>query len=179
MEIRNLEMITTSDELVEYAISEYESPLINYAATIVNDVERAKDVVQDTFIRLYKQDVEKVKVGLKSWLYTVCRNRALDILRKEQRMISTDDAIFSNEASDSTAPDQNALQQERVDKIMEYMERLSDNQRICIQLKFQSGLSYAEINKKTGLTSGNIGFLIHSGLKRLRELLPEKEHFLS
>ena len=170
-------MISTSDELVEYALSEYESPLINYAATIVHDIDRARDVVQDTFIKLYKQDVEKVKGGLKSWLYTVCRNRALDILRKDQRLVHVEDSTFPTEVSTTPAPDKQALQQERVDQIMQHMEKLSENQRICIQMKFQLGLSYIEIAEKTGLKSGNIGFLIHAGLKKLRDLLPAKEHF--
>jgi len=167
-------MISTSDELVEYALSEYESPLINYAATIVHDADRAKDVVQDTFIRLYKQDVEKVKVGLKSWLYTVCRNRALDILRKEQRMVVTDDVVLSNEAVTEKSPDKTIVQNEKIQRVMSYMERLSENQQLCIQLKFQQGYSYSEIEEKTGLSSSNIGFLIHSGLKKLRELLPNE-----
>ena len=68
------------DEFVADALAKYEAPLIGYATGIVRDHERARDVVQDTFIRLYKQDIEKVQKGLKTWLYTVCRNRALDVL---------------------------------------------------------------------------------------------------
>ena len=56
---------------------------------------------------------------------------------------------------------------------MKMLERLSDNQREVILLKFQQGLSYQEIQEITGLSSGNIGFLIHTGLKRLRDLLPD------
>jgi RNA polymerase sigma-70 factor (ECF subfamily) len=41
-------------------------------------------------------------------------------------------------------------------------------------LKFQQGLSYEEIQRVTGLTSGNIGFLIHAGMKRLRGWMMEK-----
>jgi len=176
MDRPSLDMITTSDELVEYALSEYEAPLIGYANTFVHDIDRARDVVQDTFIRLYKQDVEKMKGGLKSWLYTVCRNRALDILRKEKRLVIVEDSVFANEASSVTSPDREAARHERIQHVMKTMERLSENQRDCIQLKFQQGLTYQEISAKTGLQSGNIGFLIHSGLKKLRELLPSQEN---
>ena len=55
---------------------------------------------------------------------------------------------------------------------MTYLDRLTDNQREVIILKFQQDLSYREIQTITGLTTGNIGFLIHTGLKRLREILP-------
>ena len=76
-------MEVTHEEFVRRALNEFESPLIGYAVTFLHDVDRAKDVVQDTFIRLYQQDIEKVRGGLKTWLFTVCRNRALDVLRKE------------------------------------------------------------------------------------------------
>lgn len=166
-------MISTADELVEHALKEYESPLIGYAMTILKDLERSRDVVQDTFIRLYKQDVEKVKGGLKTWLYTVCRNRALDVLRKEKRMISVDDEILSQEASHAPAPDAATDNHERIEQLMEILDKLSDNQKEVIMLKFQKGMSYDEISKATGLTSGNVGFLLHNGLKKLRELMPK------
>ena len=54
-----------------------------------------------------------------------------------------------------------------------YLDRLTDNQREVIILKFQQDLSYREIHAITGLTTGNIGFLIHTGLKRLREIIPD------
>lgn len=169
----DLTMITTSEQLVEYALGQYESPLIGFAIGIVHDHERARDVVQDTFIRLYHQDVEKVKGGLKSWLFTVCRNRALDVLRKEKRMISTDEEIMAREESPQPSPDSHADNHERIAELMNYLSRLSDNQQQVIRLKFEQGMSYDEISSQTGLSSGNIGFLLHNGLKRLREMLPE------
>ena len=84
-------MVETREQFVERALAEYESPLVGYAFGFVKDIERARDIVQDTFIRLCQQDVSKVRDGLKTWLYTVCRNRALDILRKESRMTAMDE----------------------------------------------------------------------------------------
>ena len=50
---------------------------------------------------------------------------------------------------------------------------LPTNQKECIRLKFQDGLSYAEISEVTGLTSSNVGYLIHMGLKALRTRLAD------
>lgn len=172
MGVTKLDMITTADELVEHALKEYESPLIGYAMTILKDLERSRDVVQDTFIKLYKQDVEKVKAGLKSWLYTVCRNRALDVLRKEKRMVSVDDEILGLQHSKLPTPDTATDNHERIEQLVVILEQLSDNQKEVIMLKFQQGMSYDEISAKTGLTSGNVGFLLHNGLKKLREMMP-------
>ena len=48
------------EEFIERAVEEHESALIGYARTFVHDLDRARDVVQDTFIRLCKQDPEKL-----------------------------------------------------------------------------------------------------------------------
>lgn len=165
-------MSDTREQFIEQAMADFESPLLGYATTILHDFDRARDVVQDTFIRLCQQDINKVRDGLKTWLFTVCRNRALDILRKESRVQALDDIKWRKVAGSDLAPDEKADQDERLAEVMKFLDRLSANQREVILLKFQQGLSYQEITEVTGLSSGNIGFLIHTGLKRLRDLLP-------
>lgn len=173
MDGSNGPQVETREQLVQRALAEYEGPLVGYANGILHDLERARDVVQDTFLRLCRQDVGKVSGALKTWLFTVCRNRALDVLRKEQRAVPTDDEQIGRLPARGAAPDREADRRERMDELMRYLNRLSDNQREVILLKFQQGMSYQEISEVTGLGTGNIGFLIHVGLRRLRELLPE------
>lgn len=167
------DMAETRDQFVEQALAQYEGPLIGYALGIVHDLDRARDVVQDTFIRLYQQDREKVQRGLKTWLFTVCRNRALDILRKEKRMVALEDEKALRIEGTAVHPDRAVDWEERVAQVMNALDQLTDNQQEVIRLKFQQGLSYKEISEATGLTSGNVGFLLHTGLKRLRSMLPE------
>ena len=54
--------------------------------------------------------------------------------------------------------------------LLKLVDQLPPNQREVIRLKFQSDMSYEEIAVVTGLSSGNVGFLLHHGLKRLRVL---------
>lgn len=165
-------MPETREQFIEQAMADFESPLVGYAMGFVHDLDRARDVVQDTFIRLCRQDIEKVRGGLKSWLFTVCRNRALDILRKESRMVPLDDGIHERTLSNLAAPDSEVDFNERIEQVLSYMDRLPENQRDAILMKFRDGMSYKEISNATGLTGGNVGFLIHTGIKRLRQLLP-------
>lgn len=173
MGTEELDMITNSEQLVMHALDQYESPLIGYAYSIVNDRDRARDIVQDTFIRLYQQDVEKVKNGLKSWLFAVCRNRALDVLRKEKRMVSMEDAVLTNEPSTFANPAEEYDQCDRHHEVMALLDRLPENQQKVIRLKYEQGMSYKEISEETGLSSGNVGLLLHTALKKLREQLPD------
>jgi len=162
------------EAFIEQAVNDHESALTGYARTYLYDLERARDVVQDTFIRLCKQDPEKVREHLKTWLFTVCRNRCLDVIRKDKRIEPLDEVRWQKVAGTEPAPDEQAEQDEALAEVMRQMDRLSKSQKEVILLKFQQGMSYEEISEVTGLTSGNIGFLIHTGLKRLREMMQEK-----
>lgn len=161
------------EQFVEQAMRDYESSLIGYAFTLLNDLDRARDVVQDTFVRLCRQDPAKVEVQLKAWLFTVCRNRALDVLRKEKRSEPLEEIQWQKVAGPGLQPDERLEMQERMAQLNSFLNDLTKNQREVIILKFQQGLSYQEIHKITNLSTSNIGFLIHSGLKRLRDSLPD------
>lgn len=159
-------------DLVESAQAEFEGPLTGYAAGLLGgDWERARDVVQDTFIKLHRQDSELIGGRVKSWLYTVCRNRSIDVLRKENPMISSAGEAFENLGDSEPNPADTMERKERFDEVLRVLERLPENQREVIRLKFQGDLSYKEIAEVTGLSVSNVGFLIHTGIKRLRTLM--------
>ena len=73
------------------ALARFESPLLHYAAHITRDMELARDVVQDTFLQLCLADRARIEPALAGWLFAVCRNRALNVCRKEARMTTLDD----------------------------------------------------------------------------------------
>ena len=161
----------SSSEWILDVVARWESDLVRYARHLVGDVERARDVVQDTFLKLCQQDRGQLDGHLVEWLFTVCRNGALDVRRNEQRMTTmTLDAVMESVGCDPP-PDDAAEQQDSVDKILSLLAELSSNQQEVLRLKFQHGLSYREISSVTGLTETNVGFLIHVGIKRLRELM--------
>ncbi|MCB1063262.1 MAG: sigma-70 family RNA polymerase sigma factor [Verrucomicrobiae bacterium] len=160
------------DAIVESALREFEGPLTGYVAGLLGgDWDRARDVVQDTFLKLYQQDPGTVQDRLKSWLYTVARNRSIDIIRKDKPMTITSNEAF--ETLDDWRPDPSAEaeQKERHAEVLLLVDRLPENQREVIRLKFQSDLSYKEIADITELSVSNVGFLLHTGIKRLRAMM--------
>jgi RNA polymerase sigma-70 factor (ECF subfamily) len=64
--------------------------------------------------------------------------------------------------------------QESATALFRLLDALSPNQREVIRLKFQNDLSYREIAEVTSLSVTNVGFLLHTGLKKLRALLREQ-----
>lgn len=161
------------EKFVSQAMATFEAPLISYASTIVHDLDRARDLVEETFTRLGQQDISRVEDSLKVWLFTTCRNRALEALRKEKPPEPPEDMRWKKVAGPNHQPDDEAAHQEKKGRLLGYIGRLSANQREVIILKFQQEFNYPDIRRITGLTTANIGFLTHTGLRRLRDILPD------
>lgn len=159
----------SQSEWVREALLKFEGPLVRYAQRITGELELARDVVQETFLKLCRQDRTEVEGHLSQWLFTVCRNRALDVQRKERRMTTTTTLDQRTSTAGDAAPVAAAEQKDSMAQLLQQLDRLPDSQQDVIRLKFQNELSYREISEITGLTVSNVGFLLHVGLKRLRE----------
>ncbi|MGH9428620.1 MAG: RNA polymerase sigma factor, partial [Terriglobia bacterium] len=83
--MKSLENQDQGDDL-KALLHRMQGRLIRYALQITGDLERARDVVQDTFLQLCSENRASLNGHLEPSLYTVCRNRALDVRRKEGRM---------------------------------------------------------------------------------------------
>ncbi len=162
---------TTKAEWLRAAMEEHAGPLTRYTALITGDLDRARDVVQDAFIRLCSEDRERVEDHLAEWLFTVCRHRALDVLRKEQRMEPLTDTELVGRASPEPSPAVVVERRDTHSRVLDLLATLPRNQQEVVRLKFQNGLSYAEISRVTQLTVSNVGFLIHTAIKTLRQRL--------
>ena len=162
----------TKSTWIVAALDRYENHLVRYATWILGDIERARDVVQETFLRLCKEQPARVGNHLAQWLFTVCRNLAFDVRKKENRMSPLTDpeiipAVYER-------PGASLEREETASHVLQIMETLPKNQREVLRLKFQSDLSYKEISVITKLSVTNVGFLIHTAIKTLRkELLAE------
>ena len=164
-------MDAKTNDWLQSAMDQYERPLVRYAARITRDVERARDVVQDTFLRLLKSERGPEENHLAQWLFTVCRNRAFDVIRKEKRMSTLSDAYTDSAASGDPGPEVIASDRETLGRLGKILVTLPDRQQEVIRLKFQSDFSYRQIAGITGLSASNVGFLIHSAIKSLRTQL--------
>src|SRR5262249_24806505 len=142
-----------------------------YAAQITGDLERARDVVQDTFIKLCAEEPARLEGRLAEWLFTVCRNRALDVLRKEKRMMPLENIELETHESREPSPAAAAELNESAGQVSRLLAALPANQREVVRLKFQNGLSYREISHVTNLTVTNVGFLLHTAIKTIRKEL--------
>src|SRR6187402_1520978 len=91
------------DEL-ENVLRRFERPLLQYAQRITGDRERARDVVQETFVKFQRNGALRREDEPATWLFTVCRNAALNVCRKERRMMYVGEEIIEGRESDQPMP---------------------------------------------------------------------------
>lgn len=155
-------------ERVRTALGEHERGLVLFAARLTGDLAAARDVVQDTFLRLCEQAPEDVPERLAPWLYRVCRNLAVDRIRKESRMSAVSTGVLDATLSASARPDQLAERRDTASRALQVLSQLPTKEQDVLRLRFQHGLSYREIAEVTGLSLSYVGVLVHTGLKSLR-----------
>ena len=166
-------------------LDRYERPLVRYAQSILGDLDAARDVVQDTFIRWVQKSREEDKsdpyspesslvpgASLESeapWLFTVCRNRATDFLRKEGRVNRFAEGQAERLVAADPRPGAGIERAEQHAAVLRLVEKLPPTQQEVVRLKCQNGDSYQEISRITSLSVTNVGFILHTAIKRLRQ----------
>ena len=149
-------------------VDNHAAPLLRYARSLTNNGERAKDAVQETFLRLCKAKREDLESRIPPWLYCICRSRVIDMARKEGVMTALDDYGTANLEVQSPPPDRQSETRDSASQAIELLKGLPGKQREVVRLKFQNDMSYKEIAEITELSVSNVGFLLHTALKTLR-----------
>jgi RNA polymerase sigma-70 factor (ECF subfamily) len=167
------------EQTITEALDRYERVLISYAKEITGDVESARDAVQETFLRLSRQDVAALEPRLRPWLFLVCRNCALDHRRKVVRF-STEPLADDEQMSDEPSPAMRAVAAEDAGRLRELVAGLPRQQRELIKLKFEAGLSYKEMAEALKTSVSTVGVQLHDAIKTLRlRWLDESTEILS
>ena len=157
---------------VEAALTRYEAPLLRFAASIVGP-SLAQDVVQDTFVKLCKEPRSKVEGHLAAWLFTVCRNGAIEQQRTRQRLRNLEDDDM--QANPDSGPARKVERREALSRAGAAIQALPEKQRQVLTLKLDAELSYKEIAQIMDLSVSNVGFIIHQALTRVRAELEASE----
>jgi RNA polymerase sigma-70 factor (ECF subfamily) len=153
----------------EQILQRFEIPLLQYARRITADREQARDVVQETFIKFQHNGALRREDEPATWLFTVCRNAALNVCRKERRMTYLDEELIEARESEQPMPFEQLEQKEATGFLLRIVATLPSRQQEVIQLKFQNDLSYRQIADIMQTTANNVGVLLHTALTTLRQ----------
>ncbi len=129
--------------------------------------ELAEECTQEVMTTLWRKAhmFDPAKASVSTWIFTVARNRKIDILRKERRP-EPDDLPWGPEAE----PEQEEVMviQQETRKLGEALADLPDKQKDLIFKAYYGELSHSEIAEQTGLPLGTIKSRIRLALDRLR-----------
>lgn len=153
-------------------LKQYERPLTRYAMRLLSgDLNAARDVVQHAFMKLCEQDWESLQDRVAPWLYTVCRNRSIDIMRgrnHEAGCQEFDDIQHSSNGRATTCDPARIVETEDFHQsLLRLIDELPESQREIIEL-WSQGFSSQEMGEITGKRAGAVRITLHRAIKQLR-----------
>jgi len=138
---------------------------------------QAEDCVQETMVTLWNKSAQfdPSRAGVSTWVFTIARNKKIDMLRKTRRPEPDDlpwmtqDGDMAEDASEALAVEQES------DALKEALAELPAAQRELVERAYFGELSHSEIAAATGLPLGTIKSRIRLGLERLRHVMSSTE----
>lgn len=152
------------------AYEAYSDALFRYSLYKLSDREKAKDVVQDTFVRYWEYVAANGKVdNIKAFLYRIASNAIVDNYRK-RKDISLD--LLSEDGYDPMDSESHHLLPRSLDgkKVLELVNSLDPKSREMMLLRFVEGLSVKEIAMILDERENTVSVKIHRSLKELHSL---------
>lgn len=148
-------------------VQQYSKPLIRYANSILKDLESAKDIVQECFLKVYSYPLGELKIP--GWLYREVRNRSIDFWRRRRQTAGLDSDSEENLIDEHPDPLEGLEVKEGVAMIAHFVKDLSVREQEILRLKYGEGLSYEQIAEALGLSATNVGYILCQTLKGLRQ----------
>src|SRR5438445_225475 len=121
------------EEQMEALLRRFEIPLLQFATQITGDKERARDVVQETFVKFQRNGAASHEGEPATWLFTVCRNGALNVCRKERRMIYLGEELIESREDEQPMPFERIEQKEAAGFLLRIVATLPPRQQEVIQ----------------------------------------------
>ncbi len=167
-----------SERAFEILMHRYKNPLFNFIYRFINDYEMTADIVQESFIKVFrKRDSYKTIAKFSTWLYTIALNLAKTehARRKKRRFLSIDDSGDREDGIDvqDTRPMPDAVVDGGIKEqfIQEALLKIPEVYREAVILRDIQEMSYEEIAEITGVNVGTVKSRINRGRAGLRELL--------
>jgi RNA polymerase sigma factor (sigma-70 family) len=153
------------------SVEEFADPVYRFIRGNLKDEERANDIVQDSYEKLWRHVAEIEYPVVKSWLFTTAYNNMIDIIRKEKRITTLEPSYENEIIYESQYTDLNEILQEA-------LSRLPEQQKTSVMLRDYEGYSYKEIGEITGLSEAQVKISIYRGRIALKSYIGKIETVL-
>ena len=154
--------------------------LYRLALRITLNPAEAEDVVQETMIKIWNRRDQWDEIeSIEAFCLTICRNLAVDKMRKIEGQNQSLDEV-ANDAPDrsySSNPEEQAMQQDRIELIRRLIGQLPEKQRSAMQLRDFEGKSYKEIAAIMGISEEQVKVNIFRARQAIRQKYLETEKY--
>ncbi|MEQ8285655.1 sigma-70 family RNA polymerase sigma factor [Thalassospira sp.] len=146
--------------------------LFGIVLRILRNRAQSEEVLQDIYVRIWQKaaDFEPGRASIITWMATIARNRAIDIVRRQRPEVDIDDADIEMMASTDSVFEDVALASD-VRQLENCLAGLEDDRQNMVKLAYLEGWSRAELAEKFAQPVGTIKTWLHRSLRQLKECL--------
>jgi len=146
------------------SVDEYSDSVYRFIRGNLKDEDRANDIVQDSYEKLWRHVAEIDYKVAKAWLFTTAYHNMIDIIRKEKKITSLEDSHENEMIYESHYSDLNEI-------LHEALERLPEQQKSAVLFRDYEGYSYKEIGEIMGLSEAQVKINIYRGRLALKNYI--------
>lgn len=156
-------------------VQAHKDRLFGLAVHLTGDRAEAEDVVQEAFIKYWRQGSRINSASALPWLLTVTRNASLDRLRR-RRLVPVDEQTLAQTESPQPGPDASLMQDEFHRRLQRAIQALEEPYRSLVWLRDVQELDYATIAQTLALSLAQVKVYLHRARRQLRHTLSNDEH---
>ena len=169
-----------NEKLFEILVSRFKNPLINYVYRFLGDYDSCVDVVQDTFIKVYRyKDNYSSLAKFSTWIYTIAGNLARTEYKRRRRKNFFSISSYGEEQKTFDIPDEAYRPDVQTDMkmkseiIQKALLKIRDTYREAVILRDIQELSYEEISELMQIEIGTVKSRINRGRAELQKYLKD------
>jgi RNA polymerase sigma-70 factor (ECF subfamily) len=153
-------------------------PLKAYLHSSFPSVRDVDDVVQESYLHIWKAKTTQPIRSAKAYLFTVARHLALNLVRRERRspLSFVGDLITSGALEDRPSVPEVLTEREKIDLLTDALAALPAKTRVLLLLNKFEGLTQSEIAQRQGLTEKAVEHQIARGIRLCTDFLKSKGH---
>lgn len=167
-------LLARDNSALPEVIATYGGVVYGMARRVVRDAALAEEVAQDTFVALWRRPgtFDPERGSLQGFLLGVARNKAIDLVRREERLRRTKESLLAEVQSGPLMTDESP---EETQDVRAALAGLTSVQREAIVLAYFGGRTYREVASELGIPEGTAKTRLRDGLIKLRGLLRPTE----
>ncbi|MDC6389477.1 RNA polymerase sigma factor [Maribacter sp. PR1] len=172
--VKELKSKETQSNAFEVLVTNYKERLYWHIRRIVLNHDDADDVLQNTFIKVYRNiDGFKGDSKLFSWMYRIATNEALSFLKQKSKKLGLTDGEYKDHVIENLQADVYFEGDEIQLKLQKAIATLPEKQKLVFNMKYFEELKYEEISDILDTSVGGLKASYHLAVKKIESFLKE------